>query len=1061
MGVLRNIVRNVAKKAQNTACSTVNHAKEIASECATPTEAQISALKSKRRDFLNNIPGQDKENIEKEISCHLAGIEAEIFQSYLYGIKNFYEPVKADTPSGFWEPTVHENQVWNFDITKWVIDPTEDSIEKLCNVYQVLSGEPCSVALMYHRSKDGCQVQLATCNNKERAETPETGRSISERLKKAVYGNFPGVECSKPMQFKHEFNNAVVAVVSNLATEKSEHFISQSIEKLLDGVVPQDDSEKYTIMLLATPVLDQNDRRQLLYQQYTAISPFAQVQKQSGLSESATIMSNANVGGNFGGRGASSPNFGLSMGLQIGYSAGSTLQTGTNESNTLTYTNFEVKHCMERIEQQMKRIEQCQAMGMWDFAAYIISEDYNTAQNVAHMYTSLTQGEQSFLEPSAINVWKGTDSNQLSEQAVVNYICQSLSLLQHPPFFLKQDNEDSSLFYPACVNATTMVSGSELAHAMNFPRKSVSGLPVYECVPFGREVVLHTADKPEGRDTIPLGNIYHMRTEEKNTPVNLQKDSLTAHTFITGSTGAGKSNAVYTMLNGLCPASNGDESKSHAHFLVIEPAKGEYKDVFGGRGDVSVYGTNPKKTPLLRLNPFSFPEDTHILEHIDRLVEVFNACWPMYAAMPAVLKASIETAYTDCGWDLQMSEYVGKQRNFPTFRDVMKALPKAVDTKGFSNDTQGDYKGALLTRLESLTNGINGQVLCAADEIAGQELFDKNVIVDLSRVGSSETKALLMGILVLKLQEYRMAERAENGAADNNKGLHHVTVLEEAHNLLRRTSTEQSQEGSNLQGKSVEMLTNAIAEMRTYGEGFIIADQAPGLLDMAVIRNTNTKIILRLPDESDRVLVGKAAGLNDDQIVELSRLDTGVAAVYQNHWLEPVLCKVTEFKKEQQKPFVYKPTDADTIQNSTSYMNVFLGRIVKTDPTIGELNAEDVDRLKNWIDNLPVGRNTKLQLLSVLNPEGKLNNLNKGEILYRLANGNDFLRYAGTKTDREAACTAIDQKIMQQLDISRELAEQVRREIFLYAASQIDRERLAAQYVELQRYAELPQRGVR
>ena len=35
--------------------------------------------------------------------------------------------------------------------------------------------------------------------------------------------------------------------------------------------------------------------------------------------------------------------------------------------------------------------------------------------------------------------------------------------------------------------------------------------------------------------------------------------------------------------------------------------------------------------------------------------------------------------------------------------------------------------------------------------------------------------------------------------------------------------------------KSVEMLANAIAEMRTYGEGVIIADQAPGLLDMSVI----------------------------------------------------------------------------------------------------------------------------------------------------------------------------------------------------------------------------------
>lgn len=77
------------------------------------------------------------------------------------------------------------------------------------------------------------------------------------------------------------------------------------------------------------------------------------------------------------------------------------------------------------------------------------------------------------------------------------------------------------------------------------------------------------------------------------------------------------------------------------------------------------------------------------------------------------------------------------------------------------------------------------------------------------------------------------------------------------------------------------MLANSIAEMRTYGEGFIIADQAPGLLDASVIRNTNTKIIMRLPDYSDRELVGKAASLNEDQIIELARLPQGVAAVYQ------------------------------------------------------------------------------------------------------------------------------------------------------------------------------------
>lgn len=263
-------------------------------------------------------------------------------------------------------------------------------------------------------------------------------------------------------------------------------------------------------------------------------------------------------------------------------------------------------------------------------------------------------------------------------------------------------------------------------------------------------------------------------------------------------------------------------------FLVVEPAKGEYKNVFGGRKNVSVYGTNARKMPLLRLNPLALPEDTHVLEHIDRLVEIFNACWPMYAAMPAVLKDAVERAYINCGWNLTDSSSAA--HTFPTFVDLMNVLPDVVKQSGYSADTQNDYIGALFTRIKSLTNGINGQIFCSKEEISADNLFDENVIVDLSRVGSMETKSLLMGVLVLKLQ------------------------------------------------------------------------------DPSVIRNTNTKIIMRLPDGGDRELVGKAASLNDDQIIELAKLPLGVAAVYQNDWLEPVLCRIKRFEGEQ--PYEYTaPTE--------------------------------------------------------------------------------------------------------------------------------------------------------
>lgn len=278
------------------------------------------------------------------------------------------------------------------------------------------------------------------------------------------------------------------------------------------------------------------------------------------------------------------------------------------------------------------------------------------------------------------------------------------------------------------------------------------------------------------------------------------------------------------------------------------------------------------------------------------MIEIFNVCWPMYAAMPAVLKDAVEHAYIAAGWNLENSEcrYHDTHGNalYPSFIDVLNQINVVMDDSAYSSDSKGDYKGALCTRLKSLTNGLYGQIF-TNDELTAEELFDSNVIIDLSRTGSGETKSLIMGLLVMKLQEYRMA-----GAGKGNAALQHVTVLEEAHNILKRTSTEQSGESANVLGKSVEMLANSIAEMRTYGEGFIIADQAPGLMDMSVIRNTNTKIILGLPDMEDRELVGRAANLNEDQISELSRLKTFVAAVYQNNWLEPVLCNIdTNFKK--------------------------------------------------------------------------------------------------------------------------------------------------------------------
>lgn len=538
------------------------------------------------------------------------------------------------------------------------------------------------------------------------------------------------------------------------------------------------------------------------------------------------------------------------------------ITTGSSDNMQLTIQNKSLINTLERLDLQIKRIDECESIGMWECSAYFLSDSQETAEMAAGTYKALMKGEKSGVETSSISLWNKQNSKQLPilHEYITNFI--------HPVF--KYSSETLSI----PVTASSLVSSNELAIQMGLPRKSVCGFPVIEHADFGTEVVRYNQNV-NSKDFC-LGRVFSMG-KETATEVNLDCNSLTMHTFVTGSTGSGKSNTVYHILNQL-------RNIYSIPFLVVEPAKGEYKNVFGQFADVNVYGTNPKKSTLLKINPFRFPEDVHVLEHLDRLVEIFNVCWPMYAAMPAILKESMEKAYVSVGWNLETSEN-SKGNKYPNFADLLEHIENVINESKYSSDSKGDYSGALLTRVRSLTNGLNGLIFCN-DDLSDHDLFDKNVIVDLSRVGSTETKSLIMGILVMKLNQYRMS------SGKINSPLSHITVLEEAHNLLKRTSIEQSSEGSNILGKSVELLANSIAEMRTYGEGFIIVDQSPGLLDMSVIRNTNTKIILRLPDKSDRELVGYAAGLDEKQIEELSKLKRGVAAVYQNDWVEPILVQV-------------------------------------------------------------------------------------------------------------------------------------------------------------------------
>lgn len=828
------------------------------------------------------------------------------------------------------------------EITKLVYDKNEKFTDKLKSVYSALHSLGSSIALVI--DSDGTIIHFYI-GIRSASNVSIAGDVLESTLK----GNFPGISYKALSVVESEIvldkikksgikSLASVSMVPSMREEnfETETFV-QGIEKFVDTM----SGKNYTAVCLATP-LDEitTKRRKHGYEELcSSLSPHAKLSIAYGENESSAVnesisasfsksvnrsVSNSNTnstsrssGSNSSRSGGTSSNFGFSgssdsggwnagWGSNAGWSNGSfdsytsgssftqsvsdsegtsstegrnrgTTETkGSSKTITLTYENKGVSTLIERAQAELDRFKICESFGMWEFCGYFMSKDIHTTALSGNAYRALMAGDNSNVESAHLNIWSVNQIDSINK--IIDYVLHFSHPLAEMPAF-------EGGYAKQLVTPTNLVSGHELPLVMGFPKKSVSGLAVVEMAEFGRTVVYENQFPDK---VIDFGSIYHMGVTE-NTRIKMDLNILASHCFITGSSGSGKSYATYHLLD--CVLNEG------VKMLVIEPAKGEYKQVFGGLKGIKIFTTDPHAYRILKINPFQFPDNIHILSHIEQLLQIFNASWPLYAAMPAILKQAVNEAYVRCGWDVQNSIWVPGicDHKYPVFSDVLDILPNIINLSDYSTDSKGDYKGALVTRVQAMTVGINGLVFKNSEGIEDSILFDSNVIIDLSELGSDETIALVMGVLIMKLNEYRKSQRKCHKNNSLNSELKHVTVLEEAHNLLKRTSKEQSQDGANMVGKSVEMISNSIKEMRTYGEGFIIIDQSPMAVDSSAIENTATKIILNTPAKDACEELGSALSLNEEQTAELSRLNVGVAAVFQKGWLSPVLMKVDKW----------------------------------------------------------------------------------------------------------------------------------------------------------------------
>ncbi len=518
--------------------------------------------------------------------------------------------------------------------------------------------------------------------------------------------------------------------------------------------------------------------------------------------------------------------------------------------------NKTAERYVELLGKRLERWEQGRVTGMWNFKGWLLAAERPTMLRGAAILQSAFAGKDSLPDPFRL----------------------------HP---ISPNGQMESI---RCAPLTS----SEMSCLTSPPLEEYSGIEVIPPVRFGIET---NQNFRATDDLVRIGAILD-RGESVGRELFIKRPDLTKHGIIVGVTGAGKTNTCFALLEQVWKEGKG------VPFMVIESAKSEYRSLLKNpkfKG-LRVFSVGDETISPIRLNPFQVPKGILVQSHIDYLQALFGAAFVLYPPMPYVLAMSIQRVYEDRGWDLTRNTNSRGEDSpscFPTLDDLIVTVRKVSDGMGYEGEIRSNIKAGLEGRLNQLRiGGGKGIMLNCRESLPDEDLFKSPCILELKQLVSDEEKAFLIGLLLIRLYEFY-----ESKGHSGDGTLKHVTLIEEAHRLLKNVSTSQGGDSANPQGKAIEVFANLLAEIRAFGEGIFMAEQIPTKLAPEALKNTNLKLIQRLVAKDDREAVGATMNLSEEQLVALTTLRAGQAVTYLEGMEKPVLLQIpeTETKKKYEQ----------------------------------------------------------------------------------------------------------------------------------------------------------------
>lgn len=375
------------------------------------------------------------------------------------------------------------------------------------------------------------------------------------------------------------------------------------------------------------------------------------------------------------------------------------------------------------------------------------------------------------------------------------------------------------------------------------------------------------SNKTYSSNIINAGDITvgKLRSSTKGDTIGFSLKDLAKHMLVVGTPGSGKTTFSVSLLDRLWKDHN-------IPFLVIEPAKNEYRALVQSIPELQVFTPGKNFISPFIFNPFVPPKNVKLETYKSTLKTAFAAAVSMSTPLDKIFEESINNCYSDFRWlDTYTVDDKGKTFNIS---DFIKCFQQTFDEIGYTGDAKNIGRAGVV-RLNSLVNLFDNYF-----SIPIEDILKKPTIIELAAIENSDQKALIIALLLLSILAYVNSNYIGEG------GLKNVILLEEAHVLLD-ADTNAGQGDANPSAIAQGLVKRMLAEIRSYGVGLVIADQSPRKVSTDVVALTDMKMVFRLVESVDKQIIGDSTNMAEVQVQRMAKLKPGEAFLFFNKLEEP------------------------------------------------------------------------------------------------------------------------------------------------------------------------------